>query len=143
MLLSLDLTNAGFNDGFVLLIQFADLPTNYEIIATDTSGNTASFMQETPGFIFQNPTITRADFTGFTGDLVDFSSIDEVKFSFDATFPATDFQFNVVATENFDSTNDPNSTPTTVPEHTPIAFLMGLLAFGITSSGVRNRKVKF
>ena len=142
-LTGMDVTNAGFNDGFLISIQFADLPTNFEIVVTDTSGSTASFMQQTPGLIFQNPNILQADFASFTGDLVDFSSIDEIKFSFDAVFPATDFQFNVVGTENFDPTNDPISTSTSVPESTPIISLMGLLAFGIISSVIRNQKVKF
>lgn len=135
----LDVTNAGFNDGFVVSIQFADFSTDFEIVATDTLGNTASFIQQTPGLVFQNPQMLEADFDSFTGDLVDFSSIDTIKFSFDALFPATDLQFNVVATENLDTTNDPVS----IPERTPIISLIGLLAFGITSSHIRNQKVRF
>lgn len=146
-LTGIDVTNAGFNDGFAISIQFADLPTQLKIIATDTSGNTASFTQQTPGLVFQNPNIVRADFTSFTGDLVDFSSIDEVEFLFDAIFPATDFQFNVISSENFEQINDPRfndsrSNLTAVPEPTSITSLMGLLMLGIISSGVRNRKAK-
>ena len=143
MLPGIDVTNAGFNDGFVLLVQFADFPTNFTITAKDNSGNTSSFTQQTPGLVFLNPNTIRADFARFTGGLVDFADLDEVTFSFDATFPATDFQFNVVATENFDSTNDPNLNATTVHEPTPIRSLMGLLTLSMIFFGVKNRKVKF
>ena len=137
------------NDTFRVATQFSDFPADFDIIVSDTSGNTASFMSSTPGGIFFPTTGTSnldVAFSDFSGASVDFSNIDLLEFAFSTLVPATDLEFSLISTENLDPTDDPApSTPpslSTVPEPTSFISLMGVFAVALVSLQVSKSEKK-
>ena len=146
----IDVTAGGFNDTFRVATQFSDFPANFDIIVSDTSGNTATFMSTSPGGIFFPLTGTSnldVAFSAFSGDAVDFSNIDLLEFAFETVVPATDLEFSLLSTENVDPTDDPDpSTPPSLPTVTePRSFisLMGVFAVAPVSLQISKGEKKY